>query len=247
MDLPKIDVPTYQITIPSSGKKVRIRPFLVKEEKMLLIAAQSKDTQEIIDTTYQVLSNCVVDNDVKVSDLPFFDIDYMFIALRAKSVGDTIDMNYVCNNVDTMNVGIGMGTKCGTVFPVALDIGKVSLDKKDIPSKIEFTKKTGVVMKYPKYSAVKVANDSEGVMDRKLRLIYASIDYIYDGESVYTSKEFSREDFDKWVDNLTKSQLEKLEYWVDNFPTFHISTEKVCPKCGFNHKIKYKDFNSFFL
>ena len=86
MSLPKISTPTYTVTLPSNGKTVRIRPFLVKEEKLLLIAAQTKDPHEIIETTKQVINNCLIDNDVSVDSLPFFDVDYLIVALRAKSI-----------------------------------------------------------------------------------------------------------------------------------------------------------------
>ena len=111
MTLPKIDVPTYDVTLPSSGKEIRIRPFLVKEEKLLLMAVESKDSENIIKTTKQVINNCIVSGDIDLDKIPFFDVDYLFIALRAKSIGEKIEVNYRCNN----NVG---GQPCNGVFNV---------------------------------------------------------------------------------------------------------------------------------
>ena len=125
MPLPKLDVPLYQIKIPSTGKEITIRPFLVKEEKLLLIAAQSKDQAEIINTTKQIINNCIVDGDVNVETLPFFDIDYIFIALRAKSVGESIDINFTCNNV------IEDGEACGSRFTAKIDITNCEIVKNE--------------------------------------------------------------------------------------------------------------------
>jgi len=241
MELPTINAPTYYIKLPSSGQKIRIRPFLVKEEKILLIAAESKDTNEIINATKQVISNCILDNDVNINDLVFFDVDYLFIALRAKSVGETIEMNFVCNNVVDDN-------KCGNIFPVALDISNAEIIQNlEVKDKIDLDNGIGAKMKYPKYSVMKQIVDDENQMDKKHRMIYSSIDYIYNKDKIFSSKEFSREDFDKFIEGLTKTQFEKLEGWVDNFPTFAITAEKDCSKCGHHHSIKYDEFTSFFL
>ena len=239
MELPKIDVPILELPLPSSGKIVHARPFTVKEEKLLLQAAQSKDTQEIIKTTKQVINNCIYDDTVEVSTLPFFDIDYLFIALRAKSIGETIEMNYSCNHVIN-------GEKCGGVFPVQLNISKATILKnEEVEQKIMLSADVGVMMKYPSYDAMKVII-SDTAYDKRIRLIYNSIDYIFDKQQVYSSKDMDKEKIVAFVDDLTQANLSKLEAWVDNLPYFEIKTEKACPKCGFVHNIKYKDFSSFF-
>ena len=124
MTLPKIDVPIYDITLPSNGKTIKIRPFLVKEEKLLLMAIESKDNDNIIKTTKQVINNCIVSGDLDLEKIPFFDVDYLFIALRAKSIGEKIETSYVCNNVVD-------GNKCGGVFETDIDISNCVIKKKD--------------------------------------------------------------------------------------------------------------------
>lgn len=241
MGLPKLSVPTYNVTLPSNGKTIRVRPFLVKEEKMLLMAAQSKDPSDIINTTKQVITNCLVDDDVNVDSIPFFDIDYLFIALRAKSISESIEVQFTCNHKVDDN-------KCGAVFAVDLDIANVAIVKDEtILSRVPITDKVAIQFKYPKYSAVKKILSGENAFEHKTKLIQASIDYIIDGENIYQANEYSKEDFDEFFENLTKSQLEKLEEWVDNFPSFEVKAEKTCPRCGFDHKLRYKDFNSFFF
>jgi len=241
MSLPKISVPTYSVTLPSTGKEVRIRPFLVKEEKLLLMAAQSKDVNEIIHATLQAITNCLIDDDIDASKLPFFDVDYLFIALRAKSIGESIEINFTCNNVVDEE-------KCAQIFPVNLDISKAVIVKDESQiAKIKLSESVGVGMKYPNYTAMKSTLSSELEMDRKIRMIYNSLDFIWNGDDVTNVIDVSFEDFNTWIEDLTDSNFAKLESWVDHLPTFEIVTSKECPRCKFNHHIHYDDFQSFFL
>jgi hypothetical protein len=240
--LPKIDVPIYDLTLPSTGETVRFRPFLVKEEKLLLIAAESKETETIIKTTKQVINNCLVDSGaINVETLPFFDIDYLIIALRAKSVGENIDMEYECNNMVE-------GARCGGKFKTVIDISNCVIDKPDtsITPDVKFSDKITVKMKYPTYTTMKVINGNDNIMDKKIHIIMGCIERIVNGDKIYSTKDFSKDELKGFVEGLTHEQYEKLEYFVDNLPGFAVETEGKCPKCGFEHKLKYKDFTSFF-
>jgi hypothetical protein len=240
MDIPKIDVPTYDITLPSNGKTIVIRPFLVKEEKLLLMAVESQDNENIIKTTKQVINNCIVAGDVDIDKLPFFDIDYIFIALRAKSIGEKIETSYVCNNlVDDQ--------KCGGVFETEIDISNCVIDKKeDIETDIVLSNKLSMKMKYPTYSIMKTIMSNENNFGKKIRIIASCIERITNSDKIYSSKDFSKEELIAFIDGLTREQFVKLEKFVDNLPTFHIESEATCPKCGYLHKINYTDFTRFF-
>ena len=151
MTLPKIDLPTYDVKLPSSGQIVKIRPFLVKEEKLLLMAVESDDTNEIINVTKQVINNCIINNDVNVEALPFFDVDYLFIALRAKSVGESIEVKFTCNNMvnDAM---------CNNVFPANIDIANCEIVKDDtIKNIVDLGKNIKLKMKYLERSSTGAA------------------------------------------------------------------------------------------
>ncbi len=240
MTLPKIDVPIYELQLPSSKKSVRVRPFLVKEEKLLLIAVESKDQNSIIQTTKQIISNCLIDGDVNVDKLPFFDVDYLFIALRAKSVGETVTVNFICNMYTN-------GNKCAAKFPVDIDIGKCEVKQKEnVSPTIKITDKVTIKMKYPGYEVMKRFMENEDAMSKKIKIMAASIDQIIDGSKVLSSKDYSREELEKYIETFTEEQYKKLEYFVDNFPSFVILAEGKCPKCGFEHKLEYTDFTSFF-
>lgn len=239
--LPRIEQPTYEIKIPSTGKPITIRPFLVKEEKLLLMALQSNDDRDIINTTKQVIRNCIIDDDIDVDKLPFFDIDYLFIALRAKSVGESIEIKFTCNNrVD--------GERCGHVFPARIDVSNCKVIKDEsISNEITLSGGMKIKMKYPSYAVMKTIMDDETVMNKKIRIVVGSIDYIQDKDKVYSAKDVSKEELTTFVESLTQEQFKKLETFVDSFPSFVVTTEAKCDKCGFDHRLEYRDFSSFFV
>lgn len=242
--LPKIDLPTYEIKLPSSGKTITIRPFVVKEEKLLLMAVESDDDEFIIDTTKQIINNCIVKGDVNVDKLPFFDVDYLFIALRAKSVGESIDIKFTCNNTKDD------GEKCGNVFPAKIDVSNCVVEKDEsISLDVRLTPKISVRMKYPSYSMMRtlMGDFSESPMDVKNDIIVNSIEYLVDGDNVISMKDITKEELYEFIEGLTQEQYKKLERFVDNFPSFLITAEATCDACGFHHKLRYKDFSSFFV
>lgn len=240
MALPKIDLPIYELTIPSTGKEIRVRPFIVKEEKLLMMAAESKDSNEIISATKQIINNCLIDGDVNVDTLPFFDIDYLFIALRAKSIGEKIDMRFTCNSYGDD------GQPCRHVFEEDIDISKCRIIKNDEISTEINLGDTIVKMKYPSYSIMKAINDNDTILDKKIKIIVNSIDMMVKGQNVYTSKDFTKEELTEFVEGLTEQYYKKLEVFVDNFPYFVVDVNHTCERCGFHHVIEYKDFESFF-
>lgn len=242
MPLPRVDVPTYELKIPSNGKEITVRPFLVKEEKLLLIAAESDDEKEIVNTTKQVIKNCILTDGVDVDTLPFFDIDYLFIALRAKSIGETVEMRFTCNNV------VEDGNKCGHMFYADIDIAKAEIDQiPGIEKDIRLSEKMSLRMKYPSYQVLKLIGENENTIERKIKVMMSSIDYVVDGESVHSSKDYTKEELKEFIEGLTEQQFKKLELFVDNFPSFVVKLDMKCGKCEFNHHIEYKDFTSFFL
>ena len=240
MPLPKIDLPTYEIRLPSDNKTITVRPFTVKEEKLLLMALESDNKDDIIRTVKQVINNCLISGDVNVDKLPFFDIDYLFIFLRAKSIGENVDVNLTCNNV------IEDGTVCGNVFPTKMDVNNIEVDKpENVNDEIKLSDEAGVKMKYPNYVTMKNIEMSE--LDEKTNLIANSIDYIWDENGKHSAKESTKEELIEFVEGLTEKNYNKLEEFVDNTPTFSVKLEAKCPKCGFDHKVRYSDFYDFFF
>lgn len=240
MALPKIDLPIYDVKLPSSGKIVQIRPFLVREEKLLLMAVESDDTNEIINVTKQVINNCIVNNDVNVETLPFFDIDYLFIALRAKSVGESIEVKFTCNNI--VNDVI-----CNNVFPANIDIANCEIVKDDtIKSMVDLGKNIKLKMKYPNYTTMKLILDTDTVLNKQLNILAGSIDQIIDGDKIHTSKDVTKQELLDFLEGLTKEQYNRAVEFIENFPSFVIDVNSKCTKCGFVHNVKYDEFSSFF-
>lgn len=240
MSLPVLELPTYTVKLPSNMKEVLIRPFTVKEEKLLLMALQSGDPKDIIHTTKQVINNCLVNKDVDVEKLPFFDIDYLFIALRGKSVGETVDVSFKCNNLVEEK-------ECGNIFTTKIDIANVKTVKEEIDPKIRVSPTIIVKMKYPTYALMKTIMDSDTSLNKKIHMIVGSIDYIQEKEKIYTQKDMTQNELYSFVESLTQDQFKKLEYWVDHFPSFVVTAEAKCKKCGFDHRLEYSDFTTFFV
>lgn len=239
-ELPKIDVPIYSLKIPSTQELIKVRPFTVKEEKLLLMAVESKDINYIIDTTIQIINNCIVEGSIQLDKLPFFDIDYIFIFLRAKSIGEYVDVVIRCNNMVE-------DKKCGNTIETIMDISDCDIIVDNtISNDIKLDNVKGVKMKYPTYNVVKRLDDEKNEIDKKLSLIINSIDYIYDKSMRYSSKDFSKEELKKFVEDLTEENFNKLENFVDNFPSFVVNIKATCNKCGYKHNVRYSDFYDFF-
>ena len=241
MPLPKIDVPTYELKVPSTGETIKVRPFSVKEEKLLLIAIESKDQNTVIDTVKQIINNCIIDGDLNLEKLPFYDVDFIFIFLRAKSIGETVEIRMTCNNV------LDNGNVCNNVFEADMDIANCEVVKdKTVENDIKLDGKRGLKMKYPSYSTIKRLESNTNI-DLTTSMIVNSIDYIYNDKEIHPSKDYTKDELKDFVEGLTEAQYKKLEHYVMNFPTFVVKLEATCPKCGYHHKVRYSDFYDFFF
>lgn len=240
MALPQIELPIYDLKIPSTGQEIKVRPFKVKEEKLLLMAAESNDANEIVNTTKQVINNCILTDGIDVEKLPFFDVDFLFIALRAKSVGDSIELQFTCNAVVEEK-------KCGHVYEGELDLKNCRIVKEqEIDANVNLGGGMFVKMKYPNYSIMKIIEVGEAVLDRKIKIIAACIEMIQKGDQIYTRKDFTAKELTDFIEELSELQYSKLEKFIDNFPYFVVDIETKCPKCKTVHRKEYRDFSSFF-
>jgi hypothetical protein len=241
MTLPKIEVPTYELTMPISGETLTVRPFNVREEKLLLIALESKDQNEIVNTVKQVVNNCIVTGKFDVNKSPFFEVDFLFIFLRAKSIGEKVAVKLTCNNV------VEEDKVCGNIFSAEMDVSNCELvNDNPVSNDIPLGGGKGVKMKYPGYGSMKRIDGGLDI-DRTVNIVVNSIDYIYDENGVYSSKDYSKEELNDFVMNLTEENFRKLEEYIENFPSFVVNIEAKCTKCGFDHKVRYKNFADFFL
>lgn len=246
MALPKIDVPTYETTLISSGKKVKYRPFLVKEQKLFLMASQSNDEKETIDVVKQVLNNCIL-TDIDIEELPTFDLEHLFMQLRARSVGEIVNLKYNCNN--TVKDDKGEDKVCGGLVKFdlnILDIKPTIVEGHD--NKIEITDKMGIVMKYPTLKMVKdfdnLQNES---IDTIMEIIVSCIDFIYDDEQMYYAKDSTKEELMEFVENLQQDDLEKIQKFFNTMPKISKPLDFKCGKCGYEEKIVVEGIQNFFV
>jgi hypothetical protein len=242
-ELLKPPVPEYTLKIPSTGQPIKVRPFLVGEERLLLMALESGDTKDIINTTKQIIGRCIIDEDVKVDldKLPFYDVDYLFIALRAKSVSETVDIKWVCKAITD-------DIECGATFPAQIDIANVEIEKNpSLKDLVDLPNNMKIKLKVPSYTAMKSILDDDNILEKKIHLIVACIDYIQNKDTIVTLKDVTLLDYRLFVEGLTQEHFRKLEAWADDLPSFVVSQQCQCPKCGFNHTLRYEEFESFFV
>jgi hypothetical protein len=240
MPLPKIDVPTYELVLPLTKKKIKFRPFLVKEQKNLLMAMESDDSETVHNSIKDILNNCTLTEDVVIDRLPILDVEYYFINLRAKSVGEVVEAKYRCNN--------DVGEKiCGNVMEVNLNLTDINLSGKVSEEDIQLTDKIFVKMKYPEFYVVKDSINLNSVDMVTFNMIAESIEYLYDGEQYYYAHEAQPGEFLHFIENLNQAQFEKLEEFFNDLPKLKKDVEIKCNKCGFDHSIEVEGLESFFV
>lgn len=240
--LPKLDVPIYEITLISTGKTIKFRPFLVKEQKIFLMAAQSEDSKEVINAIKQVLTNCVVDG-TDISKLPFFDLENLFLNLRARSVGEKVELNYVCNNLvkNEKNEDI----QCGGKIKLDINLMEIKPTKNEEHSnKIMLTEKLGIMMKYPSFEIISKLNiQSESDL---LQLIIACIDCVFDEEKIYYAKDSTEQELTEFVETMQQSDIVKIQKFFETMPKISKNVEFKCKKCGYEEQTVIEGIQNFF-
>lgn len=239
MALPKIEYPIFDVYLKSLNKKIKFRPFLVKEEKLLLMAKEAEDIETLLSTVKQIINNCCLE-ELNIDDLPLFDIEMVFIHLRLRSVGESLELIYKCENVVNEET-------CGGNMVFEIDLNKVEVkEPEEHTNKIMITEKIGVCMKYPSLrittSIAKQIDSLENVLD----LIYEHLDYVFDDQSKYDSDGISKEELYEFLGSMSVEQLEPFKTFFSTMP--YVQTEKnvTCNKCGYNHVIVVKGIDDFF-
>lgn len=243
MALPKIDAPVYELTLPLSKKKIRFRPFLVKEQRNLLMAMESDDKETIEKNIRQVLHNCTITENVDIDSLPIVDVEYYFINLRARSVGEVVENKYKCENVVNE-------VTCGNLMSVSVNLLDINIDKADISDDlIQLTDQLSIKLSYPKFSIVERASLFESSADMAFDMVIESIEYIYDksDEQFHYAKEAETGELVEFIESLNQEQFSKIETFFENLPKLNKKIEIKCSKCGFDHSISAEGLESFFV
>ena len=237
MALPIANTPRYKLTIPSSSKTVNYRPFLVKEEKALLIAQQSEDSQTMIDTLKSVIESCIIDK-IKVEDLALFDIEYIFTQLRAKSVGENVDLILKCDTCEDDKATV----------QYTIDLTKLSVDIPENHKKtIQLFDDVGVIMRYPSLDILtKMEKIDTSNVDTVFDIVCSCIEGVYNSEEIFYAKDQKPEEVREFVNNLTQEQFVKIQNFFDTMPKLEQRVNYKCPVCGKDHEKYIRGLDSFF-
>ena len=232
MALPQLNVPKYELTVPSTGEKIKYRPYLVKEEKVLMIALESQDETQLVNALKDMVAACT--DGLNISKLSMFDLEYIFIKIRTKSVGETTTIRVPCESCETK-----------VEVDVDLDTGLKVSEGRD--KKIPLTGDTGLIMKFPSvddFYDITQSKDSE--IDKVFRLITRSIDTIYSGDEVFDASTHSEKELVSFIESLNSGQFLIVKAFFDNMPQAAIDVEYKCQSCGHEHKMELKGMSNFF-
>ena len=238
MPLPKIATPTYELELPSTGKSIKYRPFLVKEEKVLVIALESEDTKQITNAIKAVLKNCVLTKGIKVETLPTFDIEFLFLNIRGKSVGEEIEVNIVCPDDGETNV------------PVFIDLDSIQVERDDDhTNQIKLDDDLMMEMKYPSLEQF-IKNNfdfQEGnQMDQSFELIATCIDKIYNEDEVWATADCTKKEVKDFLESMNSSQFKEIEKFFESMPKLKHTIEVTNPNTKVTSEVVLEGLASFF-
>ena len=237
MTLPTVETPRYELTLPSTDKVIQFRPFLVKEEKILLVAMESNNNDEIMNATREILNACTF-GDIDVDTLPIFDIEYIFLQIRSKSVGEVSKVKLLCPDDKE------------TYADVEIDLTKVNVQVDDAHTNnvvIDENRKLGIVFNYPTLEMTKAGfNVTDTDIDSLFDIMANSINHIYEGDKIYPSKDSTKEEMKKFLEGLPQTAFNKIKIFFETMPQLRHSVEVENPKTKVKSTIVLQGIRDFF-
>ena len=245
--LPKLDVPIYELDLPLSKKKVKFRPFLVKEEKILLMAMESETDESTLLAIKQSIGNCCLSEDVDIETLPITDLEYFFLNLRARSVNEVVELEYKCNN--KVKDEKDEEKDCGNVVRLEVNVLDIKPEVSENHStKVALTPTMGVVMKYPSFKVVENNEKVEGgEIEKLMNILVNCIESIYTEDSIFYAKDVTKQELSDFVESLTKEQFAKIQHFFESMPKIKKELDFTCKKCGYHENITVEGIQSFFV
>ena len=238
MPLPTIVTPSYELELPSTGKKIKYRPFLVKEEKLLVLALETEDTKQISTAIKTVLKNCIQTRGVKVENLPTFDIEYLFLNIRGKSVGEEVEVNLIAPDDEVTQV------------PVTINIDDIKIQKsEDHTNKVKLDAELVMEMKYPSLDQFIKSNfdfTEEVSMDQSFDLIASCIDKIYNEEEVWSTADCTKKEVKEFLEQMNSMQFKEIEKFFETMPKLSHSVTFTNPKTKVESTVSLEGLSSFF-
>lgn len=238
MPLPKIATPTYELELPSTGQSIEFRPFLVKEEKLLVIAMESEDNKQITTALKSVIKNCILTKGVKVETLPTFDIEYLFLNIRGKSVGEQVEVNIICPDDGETEV----------LTKINLEDIKVQRSD-DHTNKIKISDDLMMEMKYPSLDQFIQNNfdqSNTNVMEQSFEMISSCIDKIYSEEEVWTASDCTKKEISEFLDSMNSSQFKSVERFFETMPKLSHTVKVKNPVTKVQSEVVLEGLASFF-
>ena len=231
MALPRIDTPTYQTQLPSTGETIQFRPFLVKEQKVIMMAEESQDQNSMASAMVHLVGSCTF-NKIDIAHAPTFDVEYLFMKIRAKSVGETIDVNIICPDDGV------------TTTPVRIKIDDIKIDKPEQNNVLDITDQVKIKLRYPCMADVSNLDDLE-TTDGMFKVLYRCIDEIHYGDDVYHRIDISDKDIEGFVEQLTTEQFQKITNFFDTMPKLRHVVEVTNPKTNVKSEVVLEGLQSF--
>jgi hypothetical protein len=238
MPLPKISTPTYELELPSTDQTIKFRPFLVREEKLLVLALETEDTKQITNAIKTVIKNCIETKGIKVEALPTFDIEYLFLNIRGKSVGEDIEVNIICPDDNE------------TTVPVKINIDEIKVQKSDNhTNKIKIDDEIMMEMKYPSLDQFIKSNfdfNDNSAMEQSFELISSCIDKIYTEEEVWTAADVSKKELSDFLEQMNSSQFKEIEKFFETMPKLAHTIKVTNPNTKVESEVVLEGLSSFF-
>jgi hypothetical protein len=238
MPLPKISTPQYELELPSTGETIQYRPFLVKEEKLLVIALESEDTKQITTAIKNVIKNCIHTKGIKVESLPTFDIEYLFLNIRGKSVGEEIEVNIICPDDETTNV------------PVKIDLDSIKVQFNEEHSKqIKIDDSIMMEMKYPSLDQFIKNNfdfSQNNAMEQSFDLIASCVDKIYTEDEVWSSADVTKKELIDFLEQMNSAQFKEIEKFFETMPKLSHKIQITNPNTKVESEVIIEGLASFF-
>jgi len=239
MTLPTIGIPTYETTVPSTGEKIKYRPFLVKEEKILLLALESGDKRSQYRALKEILKNCIQTN-LNIESLAVFDVEYLFIQIRGKSVGEVLEPIVVC-------------PKCSTQGKYKIDLNDIAVNNKnkfEVPYKVMLSDNVGITLVYPSMKMVENVDPDQAVgsadTETVFKIIVRCIDSIFDMDNSYNPSDYSEKDLISFIETAPTENFKKIVDFISNMPRVEKDLHFRCPSCGFEKDMVLKGVEDFF-
>ena len=237
MPLPKINTPTYELSLPSNGKKIKYRPFLVREEKILIMALETENQKQITDAVVEILDACIMTRGIKIQTLATFDIEYIFLNVRSKSVGETINVNIICPDDEKTSVEI----------PIDLETIKVKKDKSHT-NIVKIDDNLSLKLKYPSMEQF-IENNFESTdetIKNTMKLITSSIDIIFSEEESWNASESTEKELEEFIEQLNSKQFQTIEKFFDTMPKLSHRVKVTNPKTNVESTVILEGLAAFF-